>query len=285
MNIDKERVGELIQKLSEYNSVYVPRENYTVTTDSRKVIGTNECFGRGIDCFRGTNIGEVVFSVRVNFDILTTSITKTIVENNLVFFTQDQLIEHMNYLREVLGLSFDMEYFRRKNTYLRITLDRSHVNLGQLRLILFWLREAYTFPQNILLIDAYELAKRHPDIELHNLTAIPILSCRREGYDINFQRTREFVNTEELKMRLANPKLYSVNGYCTESHCIFREIRNAEVLRFNTQLHDKQIPLLDLPADILCGYDGKRALRYSKWWENKERFDVFEKVLQIRLSI
>lgn len=289
MNIDKERVNELIQKLSEYEDVFNPRENYTVTTESRKVIGNNECFGRGLNCFRDADNGKVVFSIRVNFDILTTnhipSVTGTVIENNLVLFTQNQLIEHMNYLREVLGLSFDMKYFHRKNTYLKITLDKKHINLGQLRLILFWLREAYAFPQNIFLVDAYELARRHPDIEIHNLIAIPILSSRNEGYDLNFQRDKEFVSTDELKVRLANPNLICVNGYGTESCYLFHRMSMAERSRFNTKLRDKQIPILDLPADILCRYDGKRALRYSKWWENRERFDIFEKVLQIRLSI
>lgn len=293
MNLDKDRINELVREVNKYSYVYLPEENYTVaTTSHKKVIGKNECFGKGIRFYKEKVLTNdvFVFSVKVNFEPETkkrycgTGNYTDMVNNNLVLLTQDQLLEHMNYLREVLGLSFDITYIKRKNTYLKITFNREHIrNVCQLRLILFWLREAYAFPYNMYLIDSYKLHNRHPEIELYNLMTIPILSSTNPLYELNFSRYRDFISSKELRDHLQYENLCLVNDESPRAQCLFKRLSPARKSRLDTALN--RLHLIESPADIACQIGGGRALRFMSWWNNTDRFELFEQVLQKRLEI
>lgn len=113
---------------------------------------------------------------------------------------------------------------------------------------------------------------------------IPVLSSvdSHPRYELNFSRYRDFISSEELKDHLQYENLCWVNE-SNRAQCLFKGLPLARKSRLDTTLN--KLSLIESPADIACQIGGGRALRFMSWWNNGNRFELFEQVLQKRLEI
>jgi hypothetical protein len=91
------------------------------------------------------------------------------------------------------------------------------------------------------------------------------------------------MSSGELKDHLQYENLRWVNELAQGMRSLFKGLSSARKSKLDIALN--KLPLIESPADITCQIGGGRALRFMSWWNNTDRFELFEKVLQKRLEI
>lgn len=140
-----------------------------------------------------------------------------IVFNNVTWMSIEQLREHIGYVKDHIGIRFkysvsplteyslsnfikSLELSRVYGYKILINCKKEETTTAEFKFLLFWIRLAYKYPQNILLADMYTLQKELKGCELYNLITIPRILFNY--YDENFLSLSLAVSLDYLKKQL-----------------------------------------------------------------------------------
>jgi len=286
MEISESLVRDRLAKLDEAKSIYNTGEyykRYSIGNDGNaenSYTVNGSCFGTAISFFSGSpQKSEVVTDIFVNLgepkfgrvhDLF--NLNKDCALDNFILFEREQMLEHMDYLRKEdgLGLKFDVDL---GDDRVIIKVNKEDiVSCGQFRFILFWLRQAYRYPYNLFLIDAMELQRRHPDIELWNLLTIPHFIFASLMYSQNFPEYSGFNDVQKVKKELG------------EKSFVY-DVLSATQREYSQKLYEwQQIKFRDSKYHVrnIRSYMKSAAIEF---YDDQTRFDAYEMVLEKKLEL
>ena len=125
---------------------------------------------------------------------------------NALWMNPDQFNAYLGYLKEHVRLPFDWEL---TTNHIKVTFHYSDLkSRNQVKMVLFWIRQAYKYPCSLFTYDAIQLWNRHPEEELYNFLSVPILAVRAYGdfygSQINFPDRSKLVRLESLQENLSH---------------------------------------------------------------------------------
>lgn len=116
-------------------------------------------------------------------------------QGNFTWMTRDQLINHLNYCKDYLGLDYEVniedELGYEQNTagftdFYKICFDFKKLSYLQIKFVLFWSRYACEFWSNLALLDAMLLKEAvFPEEELYNLLVMSSLVLMMTTYKMS----------------------------------------------------------------------------------------------------
>lgn len=178
------------------------------------------CFGSSIEAYkqsRDFNIELQVFTEPKYYPK-----DNNVIFNNVTWMNCNQLKEHIDYVKNHIGIEFDynitsltefnwghlLKHGELKKLYgynISINCKKEKVTVSEYKFLLFWIRLAYKYPENILLADIYTLHKKLGSGELYNLITIP--SKVFNYFDENFLACSKSVMLSVLKKELKENRL------------------------------------------------------------------------------
>lgn len=160
---------------------------------------------------------------------------------NLTWMTKEQLTEHLNSLKSVLGFDVEFLILEEKNTdYIMVVFETSKLTRLQFKFTCCWIRYAYQFPESAILIDAYRLKElpEYRNENIFNLFLVParyLVSGVSWGEvmmirpDQKISTTGRFVSTEVLREKLSNGKSTRLSSIFPTLHKSINEPRYEEI--------------------------------------------------------
>lgn len=192
--------------------------------------------------------------------------------NNFIWMTKEQVKEHLDYLKDIIGLDFDFSIWKEKVyiyeemgelSGLTVQIDFKKLRFIEIKYVLFWLRFTYEYPLNIIFIDALLLKEKYPEEELYNLFLVPtwlIKEIANVEHDQVLSKFGTFVNEKRLKKFLANYQ---------------NVIEIYDNLREYSELNSV---IQEFKQECLHKIHRGSTINYSAWFNCKERLVVYDKI-------
>ena len=219
MEINYEKIKELYYNERDLlqGRIILGNESYYAyqADNSNSDFSPRICFGTSIEAYKYSRY--INLELRVFTKPKYYSKDSDVIFNNVTWMNSDQLKEHIDYVRNHIGIEFDYDItpltrfnwghlFKHKELKqlygynISINCKKEKVTVSEYKFLLFWIRLAYRYPQNILLADMYTLHKRLGSGELYNLITIP--SEVFSYFDENFLTCSKSVLLSVLKREL-----------------------------------------------------------------------------------
>lgn len=171
------------------------------------------CFGKYLNYIR--NVSDPYHTLFIWLPYVKPKLQK---QGNFTWMTKEQLEEHVNYPKYVLGLDYECKVYepKRENydygSYYEIFFDFKTLDYFQQKFILFWARYSSEFPQNLAILDAMILRSIYPEEELYNLLIMSSFLLNESGKDMWIAEGQcmsiygRFIKKYILKKRLYRPE-------------------------------------------------------------------------------
>ena len=257
----KEKPLYEITDFSKYGIETAPQLNYR----------DGYCFGGYLRNFNCTSANRQLVSVYIN----------TVAGgrdkenyNNYLWMTKEQLEEHLNYLRNVLGFDFFFRIIEAGDWYI-VQFDFKNMSKLKIKYTLFWTRYTYEFPSSLCMVDAYILKTRHPEEDLHNLLRIPQRFVAYSRFPVRSDQSisvyGKFLTLEELKHRLERTNISVCDLFQTPSQNTWQP-RIEGVERLKEIIGTKR----EYPINTL----NHGWVNFSSWLHDNSRLDAYEEMLE-----
>lgn len=169
-------------------------------------------------------------------------------KNNSCFMTADEIAEHLRETKKIFSFDFEIkEYNKRKFPVFVVTLELKNLPGAFHKYLLTWLRYAYEYPNNMLLMDAYKL-REVPSLE--NTPVRDIMNVIQNTVD---QRHIHSIikNQDYLYKPISCVSLRNKLNKCM---C----------------LHDLYQSVCGFPDKLKLGSFGSLFLKDIEYWENED---------------